>query len=231
MISHSSVGEAFSAAASAMAADHNVVDIAASLLSDCVAILPAASAAIMVTQGEELVLLHSTSHRATQIEMLQIQSEQGPCVESIAGNLVVTETGPDALVARWHSVGEAIVRAGYAHVSAFPMRWHDRVVGGFNVFRAESEEMSESDSAIAQGFANLATLALVQPSNIPLERLTARISEAVQARSVIEQAKGVLAEVHGVDLGRAYELLLDEVGVDGRSITSVAASIVRAQHA
>jgi hypothetical protein len=222
--------EAFSAAASAMAADHNVVDIAATLLSDCAAILPAASAAIMVKQGDgRLVLLHSSSHRAAQIEMLQIQSERGPCVDCITGKLLVTETGAEAISERWGDVGRAIVGAGYAHVSAFPMRWHDRVLGGFNVFRTESDSMTAHDSAVAQGFANMASLALVQPSDIPLERLTARIAEAVQARSVIEQAKGVLAEVHGIDLGAAYELLLEEVGVDGRSMTAAAHLIVQAQ--
>jgi hypothetical protein len=222
--------EAFSAAASAMAADHNVVDITASLLWDCTRILPAASAAIMVRQGDgELVLLHSSSHRAAEIEMLQIQSERGPCVEAIADQQLVTETGAPALVDRWGDVGRGIIQAGYAHVSAFPMRWHDRVLGGFNVFRTEAQPMSSSDSAVAQGFANLATLALVQPSDIPLERLTARIAEAVQARSVIEQAKGVLAHIHGVDLGAAYDLLLDQVGQDGRSMTATAESIIRAQ--
>src|SRR4051812_2652735 len=186
MIRHSSAMEAFSAAASAMAEDHNVVDITASLLWDCTTILPSASAAIMVKQGEgRLVLLHSSSHQATEIEMLQIQSERGPCVESITGNCLVSETGAAAISDRWGDVGQAIVRAGYAHVSAFPMRWHNGVLGGFNVFRADAQPMSDSDSALAQGFANMATLALVQPSDIPLERLTARIAEAVQARSVI----------------------------------------------
>jgi hypothetical protein len=222
--------EAFSAAASAMAGDQTAVDIAASLLWDLTEILPAASAAIMVRQGDgQLVLLHSSSHTTTQIEMLQIQSDRGPCIDAISANAVVTATGSAALTSRWGDVGEAILRAGYEHVTAIPLSWHDRVLGGLNVFRVDPEPMSQAEALVAQGFANMATLTLVHPSDMPWERLTARVAEAIQARSVIEQAKGVLAELHDVDLADAYEMLVDEVGEDGQAITTVAARIVSAQ--
>ena len=60
--------------------------------------------------------------------------------------------------------------------------------------------------------------------------MTARVAEAVQSRSVIEQAKGVLAHVHGIDPGDAYELLVDQVTNDGQTITSVAEEVVRAAY-
>src|SRR4051812_6174869 len=119
---HSSPMEAFSAAASAMAEDRTVVDILAPLLLDCVALLPATSAAIMVTSPtKQLVLLHSTSHRASEIEMLQIQSARGPCVECIATDVAIYEAGGQSIRARWNDVGEAIVDSGYSSVAALPM--------------------------------------------------------------------------------------------------------------
>jgi GAF domain-containing protein len=231
MIRHSSAMEAFAAAASSMASDGHVVDIVATLLFDCTSILPATSAAIMVKQANgHLALLHSTSHRASEIEMLQIQSAQGPCVDSIVDNVLVSESGAEAIIARWHDVGAAIVDAGYSAVASVPMRWHDEVLGGLNIFRSDPQPISEAESLVAQGFANMATLALVRPTDIPLERLTARVAEALQARSTIEQAKGVLAHLHGVEPGEAYELLVERVTGDGQSITAVAEDIVRAQH-
>src|SRR3954465_1684808 len=99
---HSSAMEAFSAAASAMAEDRTVVDILAPLLLDLTALLPATSAAILVTSpSEQLVLLHSTSHRASEIEMLQIQSARGPCVECIATNVEIYAAGAQSISARW----------------------------------------------------------------------------------------------------------------------------------
>jgi hypothetical protein len=228
---HSSAMEAFSAAASAMAEDRTVVDILAPLLLDCTAVLPASSAAILVrSRGEQLVLLHSTSHRASEIEMLQIQSDRGPCVDCIANGVALFESGAESISARWDDVGEAIVHSGYSSVAALPMRWHDRVLGGLNIFRSDAQPMSPGDRMVAHGFANMATLALVRPSDVPVERLTARVSEAIQARSVIEQAKGVLAHLHGVDLGDAYELIVDRVSADGQTITAVAEDVIRAAH-
>src|SRR3954452_18869113 len=98
---NSSAMETFSAATSAMAEDRTVVDILARLLLDCTALLPVTSAAILVTSpGEQLVLLHSTSHRASEIEMLQIQSARGPCVECIANGVAVYEAGAQFISAR-----------------------------------------------------------------------------------------------------------------------------------
>src|SRR5919107_5327036 len=94
---HSSAMEAFSAAASAMAEDRTVVDILAPLLLDCTALLPATSAAILVASpDDQLVLLHSTSHQASEIEMLQIKPARGPCVDCIADDVAVYEAGARA---------------------------------------------------------------------------------------------------------------------------------------
>jgi hypothetical protein len=162
--------------------------------------------------------------------MLQIQSARGPCVECIASDVTIYEAGVQSITARWNDVGEAIVHSGYSSVAALPMRWHDRVLGGLNVFRSDAMPMSPGERVVAEAFANLATLALVRPSDVPVERLTARVAEAVQARSVIEQAKGVLAHTHGIELGDAYELIVDRMTNDGQTITSVAEEVVRAAH-
>jgi AmiR/NasT family two-component response regulator len=47
------------------------------------------------------------------------------------------------------------------------------------------------------------------------------------ARTVVEQAKGVLAYQRGVDVEQAYDLLLERVRVDGVSLSATAADIVR----
>lgn len=209
MIAHASAMESWSAAASAMADDHRVLDIVAALLVDCVALLPADSAAVMLAQGKRVELLHSTSHRASEIELLQLQSDKGPCLECITTGTSVSASGHEVLTARWDHVGGAIVRAGYQHVSAFPLRWHEQVLGGLNIFRTDPEPLTTAQDAMAQGFANMAALAVVTPADLPVELLAARVAEAIQARSLVEQAKGVLAQLYGVGPSAAYDLLLE----------------------
>jgi GAF domain/ANTAR domain len=221
--------EAFSAAASAMAEDHNVLDVVATLLHDCVALLPAASAAIMVVQDERLVLLHSSSHRASEIELLQVQSDEGPCIDCIAAGAYVSASGHAAIAARWNHVSDAIDRSGYQHVSALPMRWHEHVLGGLNIFREDPRPLTPTELAVAQGFANMASLTVVTPSDVPVDRLAARVAEAIQSRSLVEQAKGVLSQLHGVDLSNAYDMLLER-SVDGVLLTSAAEKVLSGQY-
>jgi len=230
MIAHSSPMESFSAAASAMADDHHVLDIVAALLVDCVALLPAESAAVLLRQGEGIMPLATTSHRASEIELLQMQSREGPCIESLVTGAPVTASGSDEIVERWNLVGEAIVQAGFEHVTAVPMRWHDQVLGGLNIFRADPVPLTPEEDTVAEGFANMAALAVVAPADLPVERLAARVAEAVQARSLVEQAKGALAQTHGVDLGEAYDLLVEQAG-DELALTSAAQKVLRSQYA
>ena len=83
----------------------------------------------------DLSLLSSSSHRAAELEMLQIQRSSGPCVDAIRSGQHVSAIGADELTRRWEEVGQAIVRSGFQRVDAYPMRWRGRVLGGLNIFR------------------------------------------------------------------------------------------------
>ncbi len=82
---------------------------------------------------------------------------------------------------------------------------------------------------VAEGFANMTALAVVTPADLPVDRLAARVTEAIQSRSLVEQAKGVLAQVHSVDLSTAYDLLVDHAR-NGVALTSAAREVLRGQY-
>jgi transcriptional regulator with GAF, ATPase, and Fis domain len=222
---------ALAAASSAMLHQHHVSDVLAHLMTDCLGPMTAHAAAILVVDGSELTLLCASTHRAAEIEMLQTQETQGPCIEAIDTGEVVSAVGEQALVDRWDRVGPAIYAAGYASVHAFPMRWHGQVLGGLNIFRTEDDDQGEDTEQIGQAFADVATLVLVQATEVPVDQVAARVRDAVAARSVVEQAKGVLAYLHDLDMEQAYELLLHRSTEDHGSLTETALRVVRDQHA
>jgi ANTAR domain len=162
--------------------------------------------------------------------VLQVQTGAGPCVECIDSRHPVVATGSDALVERWGDVGRAIVVAGFDAVAAYPMRWRGRVLGGLNIFRStlDSENAPED---VAQAFADAATLVLIQSSEVPDDQITARVQDAVSARIQIEQAKGVLAHLRGIELADAYIVLKDMAAESAQSLTQTARHVVREQHA
>jgi hypothetical protein len=217
--------------ASTLVADHETTGLLVRIVRDVAAALPAAAAALLVRDADgRLELLSSTSHRVGELELYQAQRAEGPCVDAVRTGRGGSVVGADQIGARWGDVGRAIVDAGFQGVHAFPMRWHDRVIGALNVFSTVPDELSPSSVALGQSFANFATLAIVQPTAVPDEELARRITEALEGRIVVEQAKGVLAVQLGVDMAEAYDELLRRSSSDGSSLARTAQQVIHEAH-
>lgn len=231
MTDRRSAFDALAAASAALITEHHPGEILIRLMADCIGPLSADAAAILVANpGGDLGLLAASSHRAEEIEMLQTQQLRGPCIDAVRSGVHVSGGG-DALVERWQEIGEAIRRAGFESVHAFPMRWHGRVLGGLNVFRVGVDNSASSDTvAIGQAFADVATLVLVQMSDVSTDQIAQRVRQTISARSAVEQAKGVLAHVHATDIETAYEALVQRAADDGTSLVETAWRVISDQH-
>ena len=215
-------------AVAAMGRSDDVADALAHVLAGCVEAYPSAAAAVLVRNGAgSLDLLAASSHRAEELELLQIQHRHGPCVEAMNADAKISAAGREDLIARWGSVGAAIAEAGFVAVHAFPMHWRGTTIGGLNIFATTDQA---SDPLIGQLFADLATLAVLRRDELREEQLRALIVDAVSARAVIEQAKGVLAYRENLDMDVAYAELVSRARTDGTELTTTARRIVEAQH-
>lgn len=218
--------QAFADATSALVEQHDAHDILGRLMRDGLSVLGADAIGVMVRSYEDDVeLLGATSHQVSQIELFQIQADKGPCQETIRSGEIVLATGARALVDRWGDVGETIVRAGFQAVLAFPVRWQGRVLGGLNVFRS-STAPAEDELALGQAFADVVSLLLLRSVDLSADDVTVRIRAAIAGRTVLEQAKGVLAHQLGLDLAAAYERLVELAGEEGGSVTATATRVV-----
>ena len=214
-------------AVAAMVARFDVADALVHLLEACSMAYPANAVAVMVANPRGgLELLGSTSHRADELELLQIQSETGPCVDAVATNERIVASGSE-MVERWGSIGTAILGAGYGAVHAFPMHWRGRSIGGLNIF---VDGDTGPDLELGQMFADLVTLAVLQAHDVSADQLVARIHEAVSSRAVIEQAKGVLAHRRRADMDAAFGELLAESRRTGQSLTTAAKEVVEREY-
>jgi hypothetical protein len=221
--------DALAVALASMVSRHTVTDVLARLMQDCLQVLSADAAAVLVRSSTgSLELLSASSHRAEEIELLQIQHAAGPCVDSVAANEILQVRGRDELVERWGTVGAAIVDAGYDAVQAYPMHWQGQAIGGLNVLVRDSQ--LPADLLVGQILADIATLVVVHAGGISPERALARVREAVEARTVVEQAKGVLAVELETDPALAYDALLERAEESGRGLTVTAIEIIGLAH-
>jgi hypothetical protein len=205
--------------------DPDVADVLAHLVADCArATSVSACALLAVDSNGELSLLAAESHRAVELELLQIQRERGPCVDVIEQGESVHVAGADAIRQRWESVGDKVVDAGFHAVEAYPMRWRGTVLGGLNLFRTDADQPAAG--AVAQVYADIATLVVVQSVAVDADQVRAGLHEALSARGVVEQAKGVLAYREDIDLGAAYASLLRRAEATGQPLTRTALQVV-----
>ncbi|TCC45563.1 ANTAR domain-containing protein [Kribbella pittospori] len=219
--------EAFANAAAAMVGPRDVVGTVTGLLEDCGALTGAAALGILVHDGQDrLELLSATSHTAAELELYQIQTDTGPCVDTLSTGQQLHVIGSDQIIQRWGEIGKAIAAAGFAQIHTSPLRWHGNVIGGLSAFHRTTEPLDDSALHLSQAFADVAAVVILHSMDVGEIEIADRINDALQGRIVIEQAKGVLAERHDVDMAQAYQLLNSMPRDTGETLTTIATRII-----
>jgi GAF domain-containing protein len=220
-------GAAFAAASAAMIQGVDGASTVHVLLTDCLGLLGADSAGVLVRVDRGLDLLAATSHKSIELELYQVQVHDGPCVETIETGETISAVGAAELTGRWPAFGRAMSVAGLETVLASPMRWHERVFGGLNVFWGPSRTPTPDQRELAQAFADIATLALMQsPTADDPEAVIQRLRSALQGRVVIERAKGVLAQTDDLGMDEAFARLVQVSDETARPLSRVAQEIL-----
>lgn len=216
------------ASAEALVADGDLTDLLATLIDDAAEAMGAQAIGTLVqVEGGGLDVLAATSHRANELELYQAQHGSGPCITAITTASTVAVTDPAEIEARWPEVAPLVREAGYTAVHAFPLRWHDRVLGALNVFHTDASALDEDLAALGQIYADLLSSLLLRPVRLTRDVLDERVGEALNGRILIEQAKGAVAYAEGVDLDVAYDRLRQRAAREGRPLTSLAQQVLK----
>jgi transcriptional regulator with GAF, ATPase, and Fis domain len=220
--------QAFVDAAAAIVQQDDVADILIRLLADCAGLTGAGAIGLLVKNAHgRLEILSATSHQAVELELYELQHDTGPCVDAARDGAALSVRSSDEVISRWDQVGEAIVAAGFHAVHAVPLRWHGRLIGAMNSFHADVETADDESLQLTQAFADIAAVVIVQPVVVSAGELDERVREVLEGRTVVEQAKGVLAESTGVDVATAYQLLVERAEQNGSTLTETATAIIQ----
>lgn len=205
----------------------DVIDVPDRLIQTCQDLLDVDAAGIMLDdQRGSLRVLASSSEEMRVLEVLQLQSNEGPCLEAFTGGEAVTELDLDAARDRWPAFAGRATAAGFRSAYALPMRLRERTIGALNLLRTSTDPLSATDFQIAQVLASMATIGLVNHRAIRRQELVAeQLQAALNSRVVIEQAKGIIAERAGVDIAESFELLRRAARSSRRPISELAAEV------
>jgi len=221
------VAEAMSEFAAAMVGEHDIAGTLSDILANCAEIIGADACGLLVNDGDHgLQLLGATSHRAEDLELYQAQISEGPCVETCLNGITAFAAGADVVSARWPYFGPRMVDAGFLSVIAVPMTWHERPFGALNLFSSSDAEPTDENLAVVQTFADLATILVIHVDELSVQETAARIRAALESRTLIEQAKGVLSHREGIDMAAAYNRILVMSSKQSSTLTSTAAEVI-----
>ncbi len=216
--------------ADTLVAGYDDVEMFYNLVEGCTEVLPIDHAGLMLTDAAgDLHVMAATSEVTHLIELLQIQNEQGPCLDAFRSGQVVESgpiTGPEAQE-RWPELSKAASDAGFGSITALPMRLRDRILGALNLFRVAPEPLSRDDLAVGQAFANIATISILQArATDDAREIIDQLQRALDTRVVIEQAKGYIAQFSQITMDQAFNRIRGYARSNNLLLRDVASGIV-----
>jgi len=220
--------ESFIGVTDRLISDFDVLDLTTQLAQDCARLLDVAAVGLLLADaGGVLHLLAATSEEARRLEVFQLQRDEGPCLDCYQTGEPVSVPDLRTQIERWPRFTAVAKEQGFASVHAIPMRLRDDRLGALGLFGTAPGELNDGDLKLAQGLAHVASIAIVHAANTPQHSdvLTA-LKAAVAARSVVEMAKGVIAETQSVDTQEAFNRLRDHAHEHHQHLADVARSVV-----
>ena len=200
----------------------SVVDSLAEQASDVLGVAPAASVTVLAEGPARTVA--ASADLALQLDGVQYRDDAGPCLDA------ARRGGPVGAVSgqgdRWPRFGQALADSGCDSVWSHPLPLDSPVVGSLNLYLPAGVDPDErtTAAAIAEGAAApVANVWLYEEA----VRTTENLRAALESRSVIEQAKGILMERMKLTSGAAFDTLVRISNDTNTKLRDVAEALVR----
>lgn len=215
--------------ADTLVADFDVVDLLSLLADRCVEVLDVDAAGLMLAGPDGgLRVIASSSEAMRVLELFEIQSEEGPCLDCYRTGEPVLNEDLVAHGRRWPRFSVEAIATGFHSVEALPMRLRGSVIGALNLFHLATGGMARSDINDAQSLADVATIAILQHrAALEAQALNVQLNHALNSRVTIEQAKGMVAERLDLEMDQAFAKLRSYSRNNNLRLADVALGVVK----
>lgn len=159
-----------------------------------------AGATIIRDKGRGFDTMGPTDPVVRHADELQDTLKEGPCVDAaVASRTVVSNRLADD--ERWPRWGPSIAGVGLGSILSAEIHSGDQRVGALNVYGPDGHEFTREDMELAHVLAQHVSVAL------RFARQIEGLTTALDSRTVIGQAQGILMERFAVDDQRAFSIL------------------------
>ncbi|WP_414938266.1 GAF and ANTAR domain-containing protein [Amycolatopsis sp. cmx-11-51] len=213
--------------ADTLVADFDVLDFLGLLTERAVDLLNVDAAAVILSdQRGGWRPTAGSSEQADLVEVFAAQTRQGPCLDCVRSGKAVSTADLSAETERWPQFAPAAVSAGFRAACAVPMRLRDDVIGALTLLSTDPVAIDDASVALGQSLADIATIGILQHRAILHDEIVSeQLQAALHHRTVVEQAKGVLAEAGGLDMHQAYLALRGYAHAHRRRLSEIARDV------
>jgi GAF domain-containing protein len=196
-------------------------------VSACVDLFRVTGSGLMVADDQNtLRYVAASDGPGKQLELIQTETGQGPCVDTFVHDTVVT-TEDLAADRRWPVDHGAFAGLGVRAMMGVPVRLGGIVVGSLDVYRDSPGTWDATEVAALQRYSDVieATMHAALRAHSAGE-LADQLQYALDYRVVIERAVGYLMGRDGVDAVAAFDVLRRAARNQRRRIADVAQQLL-----
>ena len=176
--------------------------------------------------GRTYTAVH-TDQRTLRVDSEQYDAGEGPCLHSARTRTVVLVDAADA-VHRWPRFAAAAADEGIHSFLAAPLFTPEQSLGSFNLYGRTRSAFDTLDAEILELLTTTISRALGDFARFKSARDVAdSIQRALDTRAPIEQAKGMLMAILGIDADRAFDLLREQSQATNVRLHTVATTLVQ----
>lgn len=214
--------------ARSLVSEYDVGEILYDLTDRVNAVLAVDGAGVSLGNDDgQLEFITATDAAVVRIEEQQTRFREGPCHDAWRGNELVKVAHIEDWEDRWPKWSQAALGTGWHAVLGVPMHLDGASLGALNVYARDPREWDDDETMVAGVLADVATSSIVHTAELRRSQaLSVQLQGALDSRIVIEQAKGVVAERHGIDVAEAFDLIRRHARGNNRKLREVARELI-----
>ena len=207
--------------------EFDVVELLTTLADRCVEVLDVSAAGLMLVAPEgELRAVASSSEAMRVVELFELQSQEGPCLDCYRTRQPVLNQhlGHER---RWPHFAPVALEAGFRSVHAVPMRLRGDVIGALNLFRTDSATSTRptSDRPRPRPTRPRSRSSPIRRCSRPNSSTRASATPST-AGSSSSRPKGVLAERAGLSMEAAFSAMRGRARNHNEKLVDVAQGVI-----
>ncbi|MGH3613025.1 MAG: GAF and ANTAR domain-containing protein [Pseudonocardia sp.] len=165
------------------------------------------SCGITVRRDHRPTTVASSDARASQVDEVQYQHDQGPCLTSLSTGEVVLidDLSRDE---RWGAYRTPALAHGVRSSLSLPLRADDTVIGALNIYAPHPSAFGPPERQVGEKFAEEASRALTLAVRMAeCAEMSEHLQSALASRAVIDQALGIVMAQTRCTADQAFDTL------------------------